>query len=60
MKLGMLTLLESVIQKYFEGTKMSWWTFIEQFVALLVRMEETAQRCRYLIETNRRQGMRMV
>jgi len=59
LKLGVLALVEFVMQEYFGGVHMQWRTFIEQFVALPVTVR-TREHCRiYQLHANRRQPEQM-
>ena len=59
LKLNVLSMIEFALQEYFGGLRMSWRTFIEQFVALPVTIRQNKARLVYVFHANRRQPERM-
>lgn len=53
-KLNLVALLEFILREYFGGLRMELRTFIEEFVGLPVRVEETRQILRFVIHANSR------
>lgn len=58
LKLNVLSLVEHVLQEYFDGAKMTWRTYIEQFVALPVTVHVAGGRRVFRIVANPRQPER--
>ena len=59
LKLNMLLLLEFVLREYFDGLRMEYRNFIEQFVMLAVTVRTSRRRVLYQIHSNPRQPQRM-
>ncbi len=58
-KLTLVALLEFILREYFAGARMELRTFVEQFVGLPVRIEQTRQVQRFVIYPNSRSPLAM-